>query len=137
VNFSSYTERNKGLKPTESELEKLCKIADKTGKITKSDFEKYSRDSEIFKALDKNKDGKVSARELTSKAEMAFKALDKDHDGFITREEFARIHTTMSPKQVKRVMERLDHDGDGKLDFEEFEKFIKPSKSGRRNSMHK
>ena len=41
--------------------------------VTKSDFEKYSRDSEIFKALDKNKDGKVSARELTSKAEMAFK----------------------------------------------------------------
>jgi len=53
--------------------------------------------------LDKNKDGRVSATELTSKAEMAFKALDKDHDGFITKEEFARIHKTMSPKQVVRV----------------------------------
>ena len=85
--------------------------------------------------LDKNKDGRVSATELTSKAEMAFKvdqidsfkrfittlrivanknlvmlltnyffqSLDKDHDGFITKEEFARIHKTMSPKQVVRV----------------------------------
>ena len=41
--------------------------------ITRADFERYSRDSEIFKALDKNKDGCVTARELTSKAEMAFK----------------------------------------------------------------
>jgi len=36
-------------------------------------------------------------------------------------------------------MERLDHDGDGKLDFEEFQKFIKPSSrhAKRRNSDHK
>ena len=38
--------------------------------------------------------------------------------------------------QVKRVMERLDHDGDGKLDFEEFQNFIKP-KSNRVKSAHK
>ena len=29
-------------------------------------------------------------------------------------------------------MERLDHDGDGKLDFEEFQKFIKPKKKQRK-----
>ena len=74
----------------EVELEKICKIADKTGRvkmqvwrkliifrscfqITKDDFDKYSRDSEIFKALDKNKDGHVSVTEVTSKAELAFK----------------------------------------------------------------
>lgn len=119
---------NQGIKPDEEELRKICRIADSSGKITKADFEKYSRDSEIFKRLDKNKDGHVSVRELTSKAELAFKALDKDKDGFITKEEFSKIHSTMSPKQVKRVMERLDHDGDGKLDFEEFQKFIKPKK---------
>ena len=28
------------------------------------------------------------------------KALDKDHDGFITKDEFAKLHKTMSPKQV-------------------------------------
>jgi hypothetical protein len=36
--------------------------------------------------------------------------------------------------QAKRVMSRLDNDGDGKLDFEEFQKFIKPKKSARRFS---
>ena len=36
--------------------------------------------------------------------------------------------------QAKRVMGRLDSDGDGKLDFEEFQKFIKPKKSARRCS---
>ena len=41
--------------------------------ITKADFDKYSRNSEIFKALDKNKDGHVSVTEVTSKAKLAFK----------------------------------------------------------------
>ena len=36
--------------------------------------------------------------------------------------------------QVKRVMGRLDNDGDGRLDFEEFQKFIKPKKTERRRS---
>ena len=36
--------------------------------------------------------------------------------------------------QAKRVMSRLDNDGDGKLDFEEFKKFIKPKKTERRQS---
>ena len=31
--------------------------------------------------------------------------------------------------QFKTLMERLDHDGAGKLDFDKFEKFIKPLKS--------
>ena len=32
-------------------------------------------------------------------------------------------------------MERLDHDGDGKLDFEEFQKFIKPKKKQKNASV--
>ena len=82
------------LKVDDADLEKICKIADKTGRVvmpvwpsaiinmyyfqvTKNDFEKYSRDSKIFKALDKNKDGHVSAAEVTSKAELAFKVRNK------------------------------------------------------------
>ena len=32
-------------------------------------------------------------------------------------------------------MDRLDSDGDGKLDFEEFQKFIKPDKTGKRRNL--
>ena len=46
--------------------------------MTRTDFDKYSRVSEIFKALDKNKDGHVSLVELTSHAEMAFKVTNQN-----------------------------------------------------------
>ena len=36
--------------------------------------------------------------------------------------------------QTKGVLGRLDSDGDGKLDFEEFQKLIKPKKTERRCS---
>ena len=36
--------------------------------------------------------------------------------------------------QAKRVIGRLDSDGDGKLDFVEFQKFLKPKKTERRRS---
>jgi Ca2+-binding EF-hand superfamily protein len=41
--------------------------------ITKADYEKHSHHSTLFKTLDKNKDGRISAHEIESKAEMAFK----------------------------------------------------------------
>ena len=78
-----------GIKITDEEMEKISSMADKSGlvilkshksdilpiifQMRKADFEKYSRDSQIFKDLDKNKDGHVSVTEVTSKAEMAFK----------------------------------------------------------------
>merc|ERR1712058_27549 len=115
-----------GIKISEAELEKICNIADKSGQISKADFETYFPDSEIFKALDKNHDGHVTLTEATSKAELAFQLLDKDHDGFLTKSEFSGMTKCMTPKQVRRIMGRLDHDGDGRLDFEEFQQFIKP-----------
>ena len=38
--------------------------------------------------------------------------------------------------QVRRVMGRLDNDGDGRLDFEEFQQFIKPKTTTRRRNSH-
>ena len=41
--------------------------------ITKAEFEKHSHHSEVYKALDKNRDGTIASHELDSKAELAFK----------------------------------------------------------------
>ena len=40
--------------------------------MTRDAFEDYAKSSEMFMSLDKNKDGIVSATEMTSKAELAF-----------------------------------------------------------------
>ena len=41
--------------------------------LSRTGFESYCKESELFKSLDKNHDGVTSLRELTSKEEMAFK----------------------------------------------------------------
>jgi hypothetical protein len=51
---------------------------------------------ELFKRMDKNSDGKLSAEEFKGKREgekadkaaAAFKKMDKDNDGFLTLDEF-------------------------------------------------
>ena len=44
--------------------------------VTKNDFMEYAKSSDVFMSLDKNKDGIVSATEMTTKAELAFKVKD-------------------------------------------------------------
>lgn len=53
---------------------------------------------EVFKSLDKNKDGKLTMSEMVgnkegeakTKAENAFKKADKNHDGTVTLDEFKK-----------------------------------------------
>ena len=78
------------IKIGQEELDEINRISDSTGKvssqrisffkqitlsiqITKAEFEKHSHHSEVYKALDKNRDGTIASHELDSKAEMAFK----------------------------------------------------------------
>ena len=49
--------------------------------INKADYEKHSHSSKMFAALDKNKDGCVSAHEMESKAEKAFRVSGVTEDG--------------------------------------------------------
>ena len=78
------------IKIGKEELDEINRISDSTGKvshhcigfftqislviqITKAEFEKHCHHSEVYKALDKNRDGTIASHELDSKAEMAFK----------------------------------------------------------------
>ena len=81
--------------------------------MSRSGFDAYFRESELMASLDKNKDGMISATELTSKAELAFKVslndkkkilslqnLDKNHDGYLTKDEFKKLLKDLTKEQV-------------------------------------
>jgi len=77
-----------------------------------------------FKEADKNGDGKVTADEFPGPPER-FAMIDKDKDGAITQEELAAAMKAMAAggeggKGGKRMMMRLDKDGDGKVSRTEF-----------------
>ena len=69
----------------------MCRVtqlagADRT--LRKDEFIKILRGSKCFiKTFDKNGDGIVSETEMTTRAELAFNALDKDKSGYITEKE--------------------------------------------------
>jgi len=109
----------------QEEIEVLKKFADEEGEVTKHAFEQYTKESELWKTLDKNRDGVVTNLEMTSKAELAFKIADKNSDGYISKAEFQKLAKNLKKEQVEKVMEKFDSDGDGKLDLEEFKKMMK------------
>jgi len=109
----------------EPELGLLGKYTDEEGQITRHDFQLYTKESNLWKTLDKNKDGVVSDLELTSKAELAFKAADKNRDGYISKAEFQKLAKTLTKDQIDKVIAKFDANGDGKLDYEEFKKMLK------------
>jgi len=113
---------------SQQEVKNIKKYADSDGQLSRTGFESYCKESELFKSLDKNHDGVTSLRELTSKEEMAFKALDKNNDGFISRAEFSKLIKNLPKDQVEKVLAKFDQDGDGKLDYEEFKRMITKNK---------
>lgn len=89
-------------------------------------------DAALFKALDADGDGTLSAEELAA-ATAALKKLDRDGDGQITRREImadvaggrpeARPGAG-NPEQVLERLKRLDKNGDGKLAQDELPPFL-------------
>ena len=90
----------------------------------------------VFRALDKNNDGKLSADEI-SKAAESLAALDKDGDGSITLAELQRARPRLGqavagtggfdPARLwKRMMENRDKNSDGKLSEEEMPDRFRP-----------
>ena len=92
--------------------------------------------TEVFKAIDKNGDGKLSVGELIdmyaqnlpfeeakSEAEKIMKEVDTDHNGFIDYTEFLKVSLdnkkVMSSQNLKHAFEMFDKDGSGKISAKE------------------
>lgn len=89
-----------------------------------------------FEELDADGDGKVTPEEMQTRAQDRFMAADTDGDGAISAEEMtARMQTRMAERmaaRVKMMMQVRDTDKDGKISMEE----MQPKQMGRMFEMH-
>ena len=117
------------LRMSEKEIKKLIKELDKDGDGT----------IDVQEFLDKV--GKGAKRDVIHKAlvkrsgiRKAFEKYDKDGNGTITRDEFRKVvedkySAKISKKEVVKLMNEADTNGDGVIDYEEFLKaftYFKP-----------
>ena len=55
-----------------------------------------------------------------TRAELAFSALDRNKKGYITAKDLGKLTKKLSKDEVAGLMGKLDTDGDGQLSFDEF-----------------
>ena len=75
-----------------------------------------------FEDLDINNDGKVSKEEIGKQREIAVRSMDLNGDEKLSAEELIQQHAKRAEFSVKRMIKKLDSNGDGSLSFIELEK---------------
>lgn len=108
--------RSLGHHPSEAELRHMLLEVDATGHVT---FEK-------FKAL-----VAASHGDRDSRLRIAFDVFDENGDGLVTANELGDVlgQFGMTQEELRQILEGADRDGDGALDFEEFQAFMPDERS--------
>jgi len=110
-----------GIEVTQSETRRVVRLAGDDGLLTKENFFKIVQGSDFFlKSFDKNNDGEVTETDIMTRAELAFGALDRNKKGYITAKDLGKLTKKLSKEEVNSLLVKLDTDGDGQLSFDEF-----------------
>ena len=84
-----------------------------------------------FEEFDINKDGKVSKEEIRERREIAVQSMDLNGDEKLSADELMQQHTKLAEVSVKRMIKKLDSNGDGSLSFVELKKSQRVEKLSR------
>ncbi|MGI9371728.1 MAG: EF-hand domain-containing protein, partial [Hyphomicrobiales bacterium] len=88
---------------------------------TFADAAETNRAEKFFKRVDANNDGTVSREEMLTRTTKRFERIDTDKDGKITEAELLQKIKRNPEKRSKRMMKRMDGNGDGAISRAEFD----------------
>ena len=77
-----------------------------------------------FSKIDLNNDNLISKTELMNHRKREFSFADTNHDGALSTEELIAARTTKVSFRVKRMMQILDENSNGVLEFDELNSVI-------------
>ena len=75
-----------------------------------------------FENLDINNDGKISKKEIEKQRDFMVQSMDLNGDKMVSTQELIKRHAKRADFFAKRMIKKLDSNGDGSLSFSEFKK---------------
>ena len=75
-----------------------------------------------FDNLDINNDGKLSKKEIEKQREFMIESMDLNRDKMVSTQELIKRRAKRADFFAKRMIKKLDSDGDGSLSFRELKK---------------
>jgi len=76
----------------------------------------------IFENLDINNDGKISKKEIEKQRDFMVQSMDLNGDKMVSTQELIKRHAKRADFFAKRMIKKLDSNGDGSLSFSELKK---------------
>lgn len=75
-----------------------------------------------FENLDINNDGKISKKEIEKQRDFMVQSMDLNGDKMVSTQELIKRHAKRADFFTKRMIKKLDSNGDGSLSFSELKK---------------